>query len=59
MADKKTWRKWVVRKTTQVHEVRAYTVEEARALFDANESVCVDTVEGVEQSDALEVERNT
>ena len=59
MSGKKKWQRWVVVQQTSLHEVEAYTVEEARALFDANESVCVDKVDKWEQSEVVQVEHNT
>lgn len=59
MSKKKRWQRWIVVQQTYLHEVEAHTVEEARALFDANESVCVDKVDKWEQSDVIQVIENT
>jgi hypothetical protein len=58
MSGKKKWQRWIVVQQTYLHQVEAHTVEEARAMFDANESVCIDQVDKWEQSEVVEVDRN-
>lgn len=56
---KKVFRRWSTVSKTEVREVEAFTIQEARMMFDAKYSHLVDQWETTEFSDVQEIAENT